>query len=42
MLLSWPYLSLGLLIVFPDLETIQAAFPSIDSSIIRDDLAYPQ
>ena len=29
------------LIIFPDLEAIQAAFPQIDASIIRDDLAYP-
>ena len=39
----WPWILIALasLIVFPDLEAIQAAFPSIDSSIIRDDLAYP-
>ena len=34
-------IALASLIIFPDLAAIQTAFPSIDPSIIRDDLAYP-
>jgi Na+/proline symporter len=39
----WPWILIALasLIIFPDLEAIQAAFPQMDASIIRDDLAYP-
>ena len=39
----WPWILIALasLIIFPDLAAIQTAFPSIDPSIIRDDLAYP-
>ena len=39
----WPWILIALasLIIYPDLAAIQAAFPQIDSSIIRDDLAYP-
>ncbi len=39
----WPWILIALasLIVFPDLESIQRAFPNIDPSIINDDLAYP-
>ena len=29
------------LIIFPDIQSIQLAFPNIDPSIVKDDLAYP-
>jgi SSS family solute:Na+ symporter len=39
----WPWIIIALcsVIVFPTLDSIQAAFPHIDASIINDDLAYP-
>lgn len=39
----WPWIMIALasIIVFPNLESIQAAFPEIDAAIINDDLAYP-
>lgn len=37
----WVLIALASLIIFPDLTAIQTAFPTLDSSIIRDDLAYP-
>ncbi|MCB0755660.1 MAG: Na+:solute symporter, partial [Flavobacteriales bacterium] len=39
----WPWIIIALcsVIVFPTLDSIQAAFPHIDESIINDDLAYP-
>jgi Na+/proline symporter len=39
----WPWIIVALasLIVYPTLESIQAAFPSVDASIVRNDLAYP-
>ncbi len=39
----WPWILVALssLIVFPDLVSIQNAFPEIDQDIIRHDLAYP-
>ncbi len=39
----WPWIIVALasLIIFPDLEALKQAFPHIDSSIIKDDLAYP-
>ena len=39
----WPWILIALasLIIFPDLVSIQTAFPQIDPGIIRDDLAYP-
>jgi SSS family solute:Na+ symporter len=39
----WPWIIVALcsVIVFPTLESIQAAFPHIDPSIVNDDLAYP-
>jgi Na+/proline symporter len=39
----WPWIIVALasLIVYPTLESIQAAFPSVDASIVRHDLAYP-
>jgi len=38
----WPWILIALasLIVFPNLESIQTAFPDIDPGIIDDDLAY--
>ncbi len=38
----WPWLLIALasLIVFPDLESLAQAFPSIDPSVINDDLAF--
>tara|TARA_B100000767_G_scaffold275523_1_gene312972 strand:- start:4684 stop:6477 length:1794 start_codon:yes stop_codon:yes gene_type:complete len=39
----WPWILIALssLIIFPDLASIQQAFPDIDPSIVKDDLAYP-
>ena len=39
----WPWIIIALcsVVVFPNLESIQTAFPHIDPSIINDDLAYP-
>ena len=39
----WPWIIIALcsVVVFPTLDSIQAAFPHIDASIINDDLAYP-
>jgi Na+/proline symporter len=39
----WPWIIVALasLIVYPSLESIQAAFPHLDPSIVRNDLAYP-
>lgn len=39
----WPWILVALasMIVFPDLGSMQAAFPAVDPSIIRNDFAYP-
>ncbi|UII28776.1 Na+:solute symporter [Fulvivirga maritima] len=39
----WPWILIALasLIVFPNLESIQAAFPNVAPGIIKNDLAYP-
>lgn len=39
----WPWIIIALasVIVFPNLESIGAAFPHLDPSIINDDLAFP-
>ena len=39
----WPWILVALasLIIFPDLDSIAAAFPSLDSSIVKHDLAFP-
>ena len=39
----WPWIIVALasIIVYPTLGSIQAAFPHIDPSIVRNDLAYP-
>ncbi len=39
----WPWVLVGLasLLVYPTLESIQVAFPHVDPSIVRHDLAYP-
>ncbi|MEM1356990.1 MAG: sodium:solute symporter family protein [Bacteroidota bacterium] len=39
----WPWILIALasIIVFPNLESLAAAFPDVDQSIIGDDLAYP-
>jgi len=39
----WPWIIVALasIIVYPTLDSIQAAFPLIDPSIVRNDLAYP-
>lgn len=39
----WPWIIVALasLIIYPTLESIQAAFPHVDPEIIRHDLAYP-
>jgi Na+/proline symporter len=39
----WPWILVALasLVVFPDLQSLQAAFPHLDPQVVRDDLAYP-
>ena len=39
----WPWIlvALGSLVIFPDLSSLQAAFPNVDPTIIKDDFAYP-
>jgi len=39
----WPWIIVALcsLIVYPDLDSIHKAFPGVDSSIVRNDSAYP-
>ena len=39
----WPWIIVALasLVVYPTLDSIQAAFPGIDPTIVRHDLAYP-
>lgn len=39
----WPWIIIALcsLIVFPDFDAIQKAFPNIPADVINDDLAYP-
>ena len=39
----WPWILIALasLVVFPNLDSIQTAFPDLDPGIIDDDLAYP-
>lgn len=39
----WPWIIVALasLIVFPDLASLQTAFPNLDAKVINDDLAYP-
>src|SRR5690606_34258310 len=39
----WPWILVALcsIIVFPDLESLQKAFPNTDAAIVQDDMAYP-
>ena len=39
----WPWILVALasIVVFPDLESIRAAFPHVDSQVIGHDMAYP-
>ncbi len=39
----WPWILVALcsLVVFPDLQSLQAAFPDMDPSKVRNDMAYP-
>jgi Na+/proline symporter len=39
----WPWIIVALcsLVVFPNLEALRAAFPHVDPSVIRHDMAYP-
>jgi SSS family solute:Na+ symporter len=37
----WIFVALASLVVFPNLEALQAAFPHINPSIMKHDLAYP-
>lgn len=39
----WPWILIALasLVVFPDLASIQTAFPEVDPKLVKDDLAYP-
>lgn len=39
----WPWILVALasLIVFPDLDSLRAAFPNVAAKVVNDDLAYP-
>jgi len=39
----WPWIIVALcsLLVFPTLDSLRAAFPHVDPSVLRHDLAYP-
>ena len=39
----WPWIIVALcsLLVFPDIESLRAAFPHVDPSVVRHDMAYP-
>lgn len=39
----WPWILVALasIIVFPDIASIQKAFPNVDPNLVRDDFAYP-
>ncbi len=39
----WPWILIALasIVVFPNLESLQQAFPTVDPNVINDDLAYP-
>jgi solute:Na+ symporter, SSS family len=37
----WIFVALASLIVFPDIASLQKAFPHLDPSVVKDDLAYP-
>jgi SSS family transporter len=39
----WPWILIALasLIIFPDLQSIASAFPNVDLSIVKNDLAFP-
>ncbi|MBV6652145.1 MAG: hypothetical protein KI786_00205, partial [Mameliella sp.] len=39
----WPWILIALasIIVFPDLESLKAAFPNISEQVVKDDLAFP-
>ena len=39
----WPWILIALasIIIFPDLDALQRAFPNLDAHVINDDLAYP-
>lgn len=39
----WPWIIMGLasIIIFPNLESLQAAFPDLDPAFVKNDLSYP-
>ncbi|OJJ14460.1 Na+:solute symporter [marine bacterium AO1-C] len=39
----WPWILIALasLIIYPDIASLQKAFPTIDPKVVKDDLAYP-
>src|SRR5690554_7196346 len=39
----WPWIIIGLasLVIYPNLDSLQAAFPHLDASFIKHDLSYP-
>jgi len=39
----WPWIIVALcsIVVFPDLESLRSAFPSVEAKIVRHDMAYP-
>lgn len=39
----WPWIVIGLasIIVYPNLESLQTAFPNLDPSFVKNDLSYP-
>ncbi|WP_274475447.1 sodium:solute symporter family protein [Mangrovimonas aestuarii] len=39
----WPWILIGLasLVIFPNIESLQAAFPDLEAIYVKDDLSYP-
>lgn len=39
----WPWILIALasIVVFPDIASLQSAFPNIEANVVKDDLAYP-
>src|SRR5690554_4716985 len=39
----WPWIIIGLasIVVFPNIESLQAAFPNLDPDFVKNDLSYP-
>ena len=39
----WPWIVIGLasIVIYPNLESLQAAFPNLETSFVKNDLSYP-